>query len=299
RLAGEVHARLVVRVVHQPRAVEAARGRGAAPLVADTQLRARRVDGGLPVEVAAGAGGAGPAAATTGDAHAAVQRVPRLRADHGVHADAGRGLQGTHRRAGGGAEDPVDRQRGAGAVELLLQGGHGGAAIALAQLRLRPGGGGRGGGTGQRVPGLRAHHAVHADAGAGLTVLHGPQGRGAEDAVDLQRGAVGIQALLEVGHGRAPRPEAQLDGRVLGLGGRGGARSDARDGAGGGARGDAADGSDGRGGRRLGGGRGTSGECGGRGDGAYDGGASDTPTHRGGEPSVIDHGTAGSPVRAS
>src|SRR5699024_90833 len=97
RLAGQVHARLVVRVVHQPRAVEAARGRGAAPLVADTQLRARRVDGGLPVEVAAGAGGAGPAAA--GDAHAAVQRVPRLRADHGVHADAGRGLQGTHRRA--------------------------------------------------------------------------------------------------------------------------------------------------------------------------------------------------------
>src|SRR5699024_9995531 len=146
--------------------------------------------------------------------------------------------------------------------ESALQGRHGAAAAAVTQLRLRGGRAGRGSGgqtAGQGVPGLRTDHAVHADAGRGLTVLDGPQGRGAEHAVDLQARAVGVQTLLEVGDGAAAGAEPQLHRGVLSTGGRDGGRG--RGDRGGGPGGRRGGGGGGRG--RLCGGGGAAGEGGG------------------------------------
>src|SRR5699024_2779840 len=92
-LAGPLRPGLVVRVVHQPGAVEAAGRRGAAPGVADADLRAGRIDDRLSVHVRSRRAAA---AGVRGDAHVAGQRVPGLGADDAVHADPGGGLQGAH-----------------------------------------------------------------------------------------------------------------------------------------------------------------------------------------------------------
>src|SRR5690606_19708435 len=235
-------------------------------------------------------GGAGAAGRGSGrgaaDPGAAAEGVPGLGAHHAVHADAGGGLQGADRRGRGPAEAAVDRDRRAGGVELLLEGPHRVATVALAQLGLRGRGarGTRGGargplGAGQGAPRPGADHAVHADAGGGLLVLDGAQGSRAEDAVGPERRAVGVESFLEVLDRVTAGAETQLDGGELGLGGR-------REG-----RGGAADGAGHRRGGGLGGGRGGAGEGCGGGDGADDGGAPDTLADRGGEPAVVDHGT--------
>src|SRR5699024_6218969 len=135
-LARQVHTRLVVGEVHQPRAVEAGPGRLAAPGVPGAELRAGGVDDRLSAR-----GGADrsavvvPTPGTRGDAHIAVQGVPGLGADDAVHADPGGGLQSAHGARGAAAEDPVDGDRGATRVQLRLERLHGSAAIALAELR--------------------------------------------------------------------------------------------------------------------------------------------------------------------
>src|SRR5690606_15934150 len=171
---------------------------------------------------------------------------------------------------------------GAVRVQARLEGLHGAAAGTLAELRLA--GRGRDGPAGGRAlaqggPGQGADDTVHAQTCGGLRCVHRTQRRGAEDTIDLQAGALGVELLLEVAHGGAASALAQLDGGV-----GGGGREDRGRGS--------ADGAGGGGGRSLRRGRGAAGEgCGGR-DGADDGDASDPTTHRGGEPAIVDHGTA-------
>src|SRR5699024_3662828 len=95
-LARQLRAGLVVRVVHQPGAVEAGGRRGAAPHVADADLRASRIDDRLSAHGADRVAVVVPAPGARGDADIAVQGVPGLGADDAVHADPGGGLQSAH-----------------------------------------------------------------------------------------------------------------------------------------------------------------------------------------------------------
>src|SRR5699024_4307008 len=140
-LARQVHTRLVVGEVHQPRAVEAGPGRLAAPGVPGAELRAGGVDDRLSARgVADRSAVVVPTPGTRGDAHIAVQGVTGLGAEYPVRADPAVELQTAQRSCDSAAYICVDGFRGAARVQLRLERLHGSAALALAELRMPHGG---------------------------------------------------------------------------------------------------------------------------------------------------------------
>jgi hypothetical protein len=200
-VTGDVPAVLEARVADREPAVAGRGERGGRGLQLADGPRGRPVGVGVPV----GALRAHRARTEVDLLVVPEQVLPGGGSGHPVHADPGVRLEGADRGGGGRAEVAVHGQAGAAlGVELVLQGLHGGAVVALPD------------GEDQRAPGGGADDAVRAQT-LGLLERHDRAvGARAEDAVRGHRTAVRREQVLEgddVGAPAAARGEG-----VRGLG---------------------------------------------------------------------------------